>query len=194
MFDLGSADAESQRAESAMRRGMAVAANHHHAGVDETMLRHNNMNHTVIRVCHVIQLQAVHAAVFSHGFDLFFGNRIGNRQVAIFGRYAVIHRSKNAVRIAHLATGQTQTFKGLGTGDFMHQMSINIKQRSLPGLINDKVAVPDFFVHGLFHSVFQSLHTGSTLSVRRVTGSIKSIIKLCVTIYYPLKETLFAIW
>ena len=44
MLDLGGADAEGERAEGAMRRGVAVAADDGHAGLGQALLGADDMD------------------------------------------------------------------------------------------------------------------------------------------------------
>jgi hypothetical protein len=53
---------------------------------------------------------------------------------------------RNAPR---LAARQTQAFKSLRAGYLMHQMAIDIEQRSAIGLGADHMAVPEFVVKSL---------------------------------------------
>ena len=70
MFHFGRADAMRQRAESAVRRGMAVAADDRHARQGETLFRADDMDDPLPHVVLRIILDAEVRGVLGQSFDL----------------------------------------------------------------------------------------------------------------------------
>jgi len=88
--------------------------------VYKAVFRYNDVNDAIVGVFHVVQVQAIEFTIAYHGFYLFFGDRVGNRLVAILCGYTVIQCRQDTVGIADLAIGHLQAFKGLRAGHFMH--------------------------------------------------------------------------
>ena len=70
VLDLGGADAEGERAEGAVRRGVAVAADDGHAGQGEALLGADDVDDALADVVDVEQRDAELAAVLLQGLDL----------------------------------------------------------------------------------------------------------------------------
>ena len=148
------ANTKRQCAERAVRSGMAVAADHDHAGMHETVFRNDHMDYAIVGVFQVVQIQAIFLTIVCHDIDLFPRNRVGNWQVAVFGRDAMVHCRQDAVGITDFAMRQAQPFKGLRASHFVHQVAVNINQGRLAFGLNNQMAVPDFFIHGKVHGFF----------------------------------------
>ncbi len=59
----------------------------------------------------------------------------------------MVGRGHGELGAANLATGQTQALEGLGAGDFVNQLQIDVEDRLLSGLGRDDMLVPDFGEH-----------------------------------------------
>ena len=70
VLDLASADAEGERTERAVGRGVAVAAYDCHPGLRETQLGSDDMHDTLLGRAEVEQAHAELTAVAAHHFDL----------------------------------------------------------------------------------------------------------------------------
>ena len=75
MLDLARADAEGKRAERAMRRGVAVAANDRHAGQGEALLGTDDMNDALTGIAHRMQTIPQFQRVSRQHRDLLRRNR-----------------------------------------------------------------------------------------------------------------------
>ena len=101
----------------------------------------------------VIIFYAEFTRIFRERFHLRARLGIFDAFRAIGGGDIVIDDGKRLLRRAHFATAQTQPFKGLRTGHFMDQMTINIKKAGAIGLGINHMIVPDFVVKRARHHV-----------------------------------------
>ena len=92
MLHFRGADAERQRAESSVGRGMGIAADHRHAWQDRTLLWSDDVNNALTLVGHTELGDAELAAVAVQGLDLQPRHRIGNARHSIPRRNVVIGR------------------------------------------------------------------------------------------------------
>jgi hypothetical protein len=76
VFDFAGADAEGQRAESAVRGGVAVAADHGHAGLRQAQFRSDDVHDALMAGMHSVARDAEITAVLLELLDL-FGERSG---------------------------------------------------------------------------------------------------------------------
>src|ERR1039458_10412813 len=90
MLDLGGADPERQRAEGAVRRGVAVAADHGYPWLGEAELRPDDVHDALVLAAQAMQGHAVHLAVALQPRDLRRRELVGDRAVLIDRR----HRSE----------------------------------------------------------------------------------------------------
>ena len=94
--DLGRADAERERAERAVGRGVAVPADDRHAGLREAELGPDDVDDAALRVGQSQQLHAEFPAVAFERVDLVRGRRVADRDAAEdlvgIGRRRMIHR------------------------------------------------------------------------------------------------------
>ena len=148
MLDLRGADAVRQRAERAVRRGVAVAAHDRGARQGEALLRADDVHDALARVALVEILDAEVARVLRHHADLLGAFRIGIGQVAVRGRDVVIDHRERLLRRAHLAARRAQSLERLRTCYFMHQVPVDVEQAGAVRLLIDDVVVPDLVVEG----------------------------------------------
>ena len=146
VFHFAGADAECERAERAVRRGVAVAADDGAARLRDSEFRPDHVHDALIPAVHVEQIDAELLAVFRERLELCGGVRIEHRQGAVFRRNRVVHHRKCQFWPAHLAPMGLQSGKGLWRGGFMNQMPVDVNERRLAGLLVDDVRFPDFFV------------------------------------------------
>ena len=160
VLHLAGADAERQRAERAVRGGVAVPAHHRHAGLREAQLRADHV-HDALAVA--VDAQAPDAEIGAVGFELreLPGcNFIDDRQRAIGGRDAVIGGGDGEVGTPHLEAARPKAVEGLRRRDFVHQVQVDKNQRGCAGLLLDDMRIPEFFDDGLGHNKSNSIRPG----------------------------------
>ena len=114
MLDFRCANAECQRAECAMRAGVAVAADDSHARLGESEFGADDVHDALVGRIHVEQGDAKFLAILLQGLDLEGGNRVGDWRAARFGRNIVVDRGDCPIGLAHPASGRAQAVEGLG--------------------------------------------------------------------------------
>src|SRR2546425_3164648 len=114
MFDFAGADAESQRAEGAVRGSVAVAAHKGLAGLRDTEFRADDVHDALILAVHVEEANAGFAAVFLESIELELGIVIENGQRAVGGRDGMVHYRESEVGPADLAPFRAEPGKSLG--------------------------------------------------------------------------------
>ncbi len=154
VLDFAGADAECERAESAVRRSVAVAADDGLAGLRDAKLGADNMNDALVAAVHVKEAHTGFAAVFLEGFKLEPGVRVNDREGAVGGGNGVVHHGEGEVGAADFAAFRAQAGKSLGRSAFVDEVAVDVDDRGLAGFFADDVGVPDFLVqrfgwHGL---------------------------------------------
>ena len=146
VLDLRRADADGECPESAVRRGMRVAADDREARLREAELRADDVHDSLAAGAGRVQLDPELGAVRAQGLELRPGELVLDRPL---GRgHVVIHRRHGALGSAHAATGQPQPLEGLRRGDLVDEMEVDVEQRRLPGRLDDHVIVPDLLEEG----------------------------------------------
>ena len=148
VLHFAGADPERQRAERAVRGGVAVAADDRHARLRVAQLRADHVDDPLVSVLEVVQADAELAAVFAQRIDLLPRDRVGDRLIAIGGRDVVVGCGHRPLGPADLAAGQSQPFKGLRAGDLVDQLQVDVENRLFAGFRVDDVVVPDLLEHG----------------------------------------------
>ncbi len=104
VLDLGRADADRQRAEGAVRRRVAVAADDGHAGLGQALLRPDDVDDAL---AHVVDAEVGHAELFdvlvAAPRPAAIESGSGQRLVAVHGRHVVVDGREREVGPAHLA-------------------------------------------------------------------------------------------
>ena len=145
VLDFAGADAEGQRAESAVRGGVAVAADDGLAGLGDAQLRADDVDDALVLAVHVEEAHAGFAAVALEGFELQLGVVVEDGQSAVGGGDGVIHDGEGEIGAADLAAFGLEAGKGLGRGAFVDQVAVNVDERGLAGFFVNDVVVPNFF-------------------------------------------------
>ena len=114
MFDFAGADAESQRAERAVRGSVAVAAHKGLAGLRDAEFRTDDVHDTLILAVHVEETHAGFAAVFLEGIELELGIVIENGQCAVGGGDGMVHHRESEIGAADFAPFRAEPGKSLG--------------------------------------------------------------------------------
>ena len=144
VLDFTRANAEGQRAESAVRRSVAVAANDRHARLRIAQLRPDHVHDSLPRIIQIVMGNAELVAVVAQRVDLFLRDHVNDRQAAVGGGHIVVGRGHSLLRPADAATGLPQPREGLRTGYLVHEVQVDIKNRLATFLGKDDVLVPDF--------------------------------------------------
>ena len=144
VLDFRCANAECQRAECAMRAGVAVAADDGHARLGESEFGADDVHDALVGRVHVEQRDAEFLAILLQRLDLEGGNRVGDGSAARLGRNIVVDRGDRPVGLAHPASGRAQAVEGLRRGDLVDQVQVDIEKRQAVGGRRDDVLVPDF--------------------------------------------------
>ena len=146
VLHFAGADAERQRAERAVGRGVRVAADDGHAGLGDAELRPDHVHDALLARVHVVELDAEVGAVLAQRGDLRGGDLVDDMQPAFNGgRDVVIHRGDGAVGPAHLAAGQAKALESLRGRDLVDQLQVDVEQRGLAFGLDDDVLLPDLF-------------------------------------------------
>ena len=148
MLDLGGADAVGERAERAVRRGVAVAAHQRDAGQREALLGADDVADALADVELVEIFEAEQLGVLGEIGDLRRALRIGVGQVAVRGRHVVVDHHQRLLGRAHLAAGQPQAFERLRARHLVDDMAVDVEQRGAVRLLVDQVVGPDLVVEG----------------------------------------------
>ena len=138
-----SSDAEGQRAKSAVRAGVAIAADDGYAWLGQAQLRADHVHNALLRRIHIEQGHAEFFAVLLQRLNLARRDGIGNRRTAWFGGNVVIHGRDCALGLPHFAARRAKAVERLRRGHLVHQMQIDIQQRRLPGRNAHYVLIPD---------------------------------------------------
>ena len=113
VLDFGRPDAERERPERSVSRGVAVAADHGHARLSQPELRADHVHHALLGAAERIERDPVRLAVLAQPRHLLGRQRIGDRPVRVYRRHIVVHRGHRQVRPADRASGQLKTLKRL---------------------------------------------------------------------------------
>ena len=151
VLNLRCADAMRQRAESAVGRGVAVATDDCHAGQGPALFGADDMHDALAHVRDGVVMHAELTRVLIQRRDLnaaVFGHR-GGVFAALGGRHVVIRHGDGLVRCADGAARHAQPFKGLRTGHFVDEVTVDIQQASAVIGFVDDMGVPDFIVKRL---------------------------------------------
>ena len=131
VLHLGGADAEGERAERAVGRGVAVAADDGHARLGQPELRADDVHDALLGVAHRVQPDAELRAVAPQGLDLGPGHRVGDRQLDVDGGHVVVLGGQREVGPAHRPAGQTQPVERLRAGHLVDQVQVDVEQVGL---------------------------------------------------------------
>ena len=178
MLDLRRADAEGERAEGAVGRRMAVAAHDGRARQGEALLRADDMDDALADVVHVEEFDAEFLGVRAQQVDLDLRFLVVDRHApARRGRDVVVRHCERQLGPAHRPAVLAQSFEGLGAGDLVHQVPVDIDQACAVVLFMHQVALPDLVEErsGLGHrlaslSGFRAAVRGIAAVARRGTA------------------------
>ena len=145
MLDFRRADAERERAERAMRRGVAVAADDRRAGQREALLRPDDVHDALAMVEFVGIFDAELARVLRERLHLQAALGIVDAAAAVGGLDVVVDDGERLFRRAHLAAAEAQAFERLRARHLVHEMAVDVDQAGAARRLDD-VVVPDLVV------------------------------------------------
>ena len=152
VFNFAGADAVGQRTKGTVRAGVAVAADHGHAGQCGPVFRPNHVHDALALVQEgKVGRRAAGLDVVVQRGDLQLADRVGNAVITIGpagGGRVVVGGGHDAAHPPHLAAGQAQPFKGLRAGDFVHQVAVDVERGGAVFFGVDDVFVPQLVVQG----------------------------------------------
>ena len=145
MLDLGRADAMRERAEGAVGRGVAVAADDRRARQGETLLGPDDVHDALPPVELVVIFDAELARVPGQFLDLLSALRILDAAAAVGGLDVVVDDGQRLVRRAHLAPGHPQPLEGLRARHLVDEVAVDIDEAEIAVRLQDML-VPDLVV------------------------------------------------
>ena len=137
-----------ERAEGAVRAGVAVAADERHARQRKALLRTDDVDDALALVELVEIFETEKLGVLGEVGDLRFAFRVGILLPPIGGRHVVVDDAQRLLRRAHLAAGQPQSLERLRARHLVHEMPVDIDETGPVGAFVDEMIVPDFIVEG----------------------------------------------
>ena len=176
--DLGSADAERERAERTMGRGVTVAADHDHAGLAEPLLRPDDVHNSLPPVAQPEQRQARGLCVCFQVFDNPPAVRLIDRsEIMAERRDVMVRRREGAVGPPHRQPFLLQHAEGV-TRTVVDEMAIDMQQRGAVRTDQDGMRRPDLVEQRRrrSHRPYSAASTGAGLATpkRSLTASHSS--------------------
>jgi hypothetical protein len=138
-----------------MCAGMTIAAHNGHAGLRAALFGANNMDNAVAQIAHGEILNAVQCDILGQSLKLQARLGILNSGQAcglVGGGGVVISDSEGQIGATYLATIGLQAFKGLGGGDFVDEVQVDIDERLARLRRANRVGVPYLVIECLCHA------------------------------------------
>ena len=147
MHQLGGAATKGQAADGAYSRSVAVGAGQRQAGQGDAELRRDHVHDAVLRVVHIEHLHAVARARQQRGLNV----RRDPDHAGPRGHGVVLHHHRQ-VGAAHAALAFVQQAKGVRCVQFMHRVTIHVKQVLAVGARVHMVERPNFVKQCVCHA------------------------------------------
>ena len=128
VFDLAGADAEGQRAEGAVGRGVGVAADDRHARLGHAEFGTDHVDDPLVLVAAREDGDAELLAVLLERFELTARHGVAHRRRDRIGRDVVIGRRQGPFGSAHASPVEPKTLEGLGTGHLVHEVQVDVEE------------------------------------------------------------------
>ena len=158
MLHLAGTDPESQRADTAMRGGVRIAAHDRRAGKREALFRADDVDDPLFGRDRVNIADAEGGRIALKRGELRGALRIVDGKAGPIGReprsgrQIVIGHGQRQIGPANRAPGQSQRLEGLRARDLVDQMSVYIEKAGIVGIgavgTRHDMGVPDLFVEG----------------------------------------------
>ena len=165
VLDLRRPDAEGQRAERAVGRGVAVPAHDGRSGQCEALLGSDDVDDAVARVVDAEQRNPELLAVADQGVDLEL--RVLAHPFAAVGGDVVVDHRDGRVGAPHPAPRLPQPLVGLRGRHLVGEVTVDVEQAGAVFLGRDDVAVPDFLEQGPW---LRHRHAPGTVAGCRASG------------------------
>ena len=154
MLDLARPDPEGERAQRAVRRGVAVAADQRRARQREAELGADHVDDPLLGRGRVDVVDAEFGGVGAQRVELRGALRIGDRQQPAVRpqprrrRQIVVRHRQRQFRPAHPATRGAQPLERLRARHLVDQVAVDVDQAGAVVAPLDDVGVPDLLVQG----------------------------------------------
>ena len=149
MLHLGGANALGQRTERPVGGGVGVPADNGHPRLGGALLRPHDVNDALAHIQHAKLPHPVPTAVVVKNHHLLPGHRVGdavNARSPVVRRHIVVRRGQIGLFAPKFPACLRQAREGLGRGDLMQQLQVDVEQ-ALPILpLADQVIRPNFVV------------------------------------------------
>ena len=145
VLDFGGADAEGERAESAVGGGVAVAADDRRAGQGKALLGADDVHDALPRIELVVIFDAEFARVGRQRLDLLPALGIGDALAAVGRLDVVVDDGERLLGGAHLAAGHPQAFESLRARHLVDEVTVDVDQGRAGRRLDDMV-VPDLVI------------------------------------------------
>ena len=151
MLDLGGANAVGESAQGTVGAGVGVAADHGHAGQRGTLLRSHDMHDALTAIVDRDLVDTESVAVLIQGLHLQTRYGIDDAgdttgALRLLRGHVVIGHGQDAREPPGLTPRQAQTLEGLGRGDFVNQVAIDVNQGGTVLALLHEMVVPEFVV------------------------------------------------
>ena len=133
VLDLAGADAERQRPERAVGRGVAVAAHDGHARQRAPLLGSDDVHDALPGIAHREVDDAELLGVLAQHLHLPGRDRVGDRLIDVGGRHVVVLGCHGEIGPPHRPTRQPQPVERLRAGDLVHEVQVDVQQVGLVG-------------------------------------------------------------
>ena len=143
VFHLGGADAERQRPEGTVGGGVAVAAHDGHARQGQAQFRADDVDDALVGVAHGELGDVERRGVLAQHLDLTAGDGIGDGLVGGLGGDVVVLGGHGQLGTAHAPSGEAKAIEGLGRGDLVHEVQVDVEQLWTVAAGHHLVGVPD---------------------------------------------------
>ena len=149
MLHFTGADAKGERAECAVGGGVRIATNDGGAGTGEAFFGADDMHDPLALIIHFEIGDAEFRAVILERLDLDAAGFVLDALQAVGrGRHVMVGNGEGELWVAQLAAGGAQALERLWARDFMHQMTVDIKQASAVFRLVNEVGIEDFVEEG----------------------------------------------
>ena len=140
VLDLGRPDADGERTESPVGGRVRIPADDRRAGLGEAELGADHVHDALAARPGRMQLDAELRAVGAERFELLPRHLV--LDAARQSRDGVIHRRHGALGPADATTGEPKPLEGLGRGDLVHEVEVDVEKGDAVLVHVDDVVVP----------------------------------------------------
>ena len=143
LLDLARPDAEGERAERAVRRGVRVAADDRHAGLRDAELGADHVHDPLPAMAAAVQADAEVLAVPVERLELLARHVIVDRPRQLPGRHVVVGRGEGAIGATHPPVREAEPLERLRARHLVHEVQVDEEQ-----VVADQMVGQDLLVGG----------------------------------------------